>query len=265
MTAIQAAPPIESLEITLASLQAEVKADPANAGLRFRFAETLLLTGAYERADVHLDLVSTQDPSLGLRVALIRQLIRAQLCRNEVFTQGRAPEVIGDAAPEVTVALKILLEQHNGQEAARLRSEADGAAVEIKGEVDDRPFSGLRDLDDRTADILEVLTSTGKYFWIPLRQVRALDLHEPSHVRELIWRPATLDVAGGPEGLVYIPSTYPPAGQPLDDDHRLGRKTDWFELNGLTVGAGLRSWLVGDDVLSMTEFKSLATAPEAVA
>ena len=247
MIPLEAHAPTKTLEDALASLQAEVKADPANSGLRFKFAETLLLTGAYERADTHLDLVSTQDPSLGLRVALIRQLIRAQLWRSEVFTQGRAPEVIGDVTPEVSIALKILMNQHDGSEAARLRTEADAAAVEIKGLMDDRPFSGLRDLDDRTADILEVLTSTGKYFWIPLRQIRSLDLQEPNHVRELVWRPATLDVADGPEGLVYIPSIYPPAGRPLDDDHRLGRKTpppppppppDWFDVNGLTVGVG---------------------------
>ncbi len=255
---------IGSLDQAKADLQARLRGAPTDVAARFALGELLLIEGAWDRADTLFDLVSTQAPDHGVRVALIRQLIRGEIWRAQVFGDGRAPEMLGEVEPQVERALRILVEARAGGPAAQLREEADAAAPALAGVVNGRAFEGVRDLDDRTADVLEVLTSNGKYFWIPWSRVRSLELDPPGHVRDLIWRPARLDVRDGPEGVVYIPATYWTAETGLDDETRLARRTDWIERDGLTLGQGQRCLLVGDDVVALGEIESLALEPEAV-
>jgi len=238
-------------------LQQRVRSQPTNVSLRFELAEALLLSGAFERADTHFDLVSTQDHEFGLRVALVRQLIRAELARHEVFTQGRAPEVLGDIDPEIELGLKVLLLQRDGGDAAGLRQAADEASAPIVGQVDGQAINFVRDLDDRVADVLEVLTSVGKYYWVPFRRVRALELQPPQHPRDIIWRTANLEVEGGPEGVVYIPATYAAPPGSVSDSLKLGRETEWREVNGLTQGVGLRCLVLGEEATPFGAFELL--------
>ena len=49
--------------------------------------------------------------------------------------------------------------------ALRLLDQAAEQRPAVRGTVDGQPFSGLRDLDDLNASFMEVLTSTGKYYW----------------------------------------------------------------------------------------------------
>ena len=174
-----------------AMLVEAVKRAPADASARYALAEVLILQGDFERADTHLDMASTQDPTLGTLVALLRQLVRAAVHREEVFTAGRSPDLVTEPTPVIETALRILLESRQGDDAAALREEADEAAPELSGVCDGTVFTTLRDLDDRTADVLELLTPTGKYVWAPWSQV--VSLAAPPRV----WRPAERNRASG--------------------------------------------------------------------
>jgi type VI secretion system protein ImpE len=243
------------LEEGLAALQAEVKARPTDAEKRFELGELLVLLGDWARADNQLDLVSTQEPSFGVLVALMRQLIRGEVARKEVFDQGRAPELVGEVSGEITSALRRLLDL---RDPSLGEVEGPGEPAPLKGLVDGRPFTGVRDLDDRVADVLEVLTSTGKYFWIPWSRVRSIELHKPTRLRDLVWRQADLDVSDGPSGVVYIPATYAAPEGESTGLSRLGRETSWVDEKGLTRGVGLRTLLLGDEDLSLSEFSLLS-------
>jgi type VI secretion system protein ImpE len=115
------------------------------------------------------------------------------------------------------------------------------------------------DGDDRIADVLEILTSTGKYVWASYDQIGALELQPIEHPRDRIWRPAELDLTDGPTGVVYLPMIYPPAaGAPMTDSHRLGRETDWVEAGGLSCGVGLKCLLIGDELVALGEIETLS-------
>jgi type VI secretion system protein ImpE len=239
------------------ALTEAVKSAPANVERRFELGELLLVQGDFERADNHFDLVSTQDTSWALSTSLIRQLIRAEADRRDVLENGATPEVTGDATEAVAAALRILLELREGRDAGEMRAEADEAAPVVRGQVNGQTFEGVRDLDDRVADVLEVLTSTGKYYWIPWTQISALKIDPPQRLRDLIWRKAELDVKEGPSGVVYIPATYLAAAGEATDTQRLARETDWVEQQGLTRGLGQRCFLVGDEIMSLSEIETL--------
>jgi type VI secretion system protein ImpE len=117
----------------------------------------------------------------------------------------------------------------------------------VQGTCDGNPCHDFRDLDDQLSCILEVLTSLGAYYWIPISQVESIEFHEPTRSRDLIWRRTHLSVRDGPDGEVYLPVLYPGAAAEPDDLIRLGRQTDWRGGDAAPVrGVGQRTFLVGD-------------------
>jgi type VI secretion system protein ImpE len=149
-------------------------------------------------------------------------------------------------------------------------AEAEENRPAVTGTLDDgTAFEDLRDLDDLTANVLEVIAASGSYYWIGFDQVVSLDFHAPERPRDLIWRRASIEVADGPEGEVFIPALYmPPPGEVPRTDHRLGRVTEWVgdEESGPILGVGQRCWLVGDTDRPLMDLGGLrlpANAPAA--
>jgi type VI secretion system protein ImpE len=242
-----------------------VRAKPAEAEARALLAEFLCLAGQWERADKQLDLIGTQQPGLAVGVALFRQLIRGAIAREEVFLKGAVPEMIGGATEPLQATLAALLDLRDGSEesASATLKAAEAKRVALSGTCDDKPFDDIRDGDDLTAGLLEVISSTGKYFWVPLDRVSELEFEKPKTLRERIWRQASLSVREGPDGIVYIPALYPLLpNRTLSVEARLGRLTDWEELKGgAMVGIGVRTILIGDHGLTLDEITSLAVTP----
>ncbi|MGI4878667.1 MAG: type VI secretion system accessory protein TagJ, partial [Janthinobacterium lividum] len=244
------------LEGARAALVEAVRADPADARRRLALAEVLIVAGDLERADTHLNAAQGLDTSFGMAVALTRQLIRAATWRAETFDGGRPPELVTERTPSIDNALAALLTEREGGAGP---VDDDPALSAITGTVDDRGFTGWRDADDRTAGVLELLTSTGNYVWVPLAQVRSLRLVPVERLRDIVWRPAEIEVANGPTGVVYLPAIYHAAAAEMTPLHRLGRVTDWVE-GSLVRGLGQRVWLIGDDDVALSDFTELTIA-----
>jgi type VI secretion system protein ImpE len=118
-------------------------------------------------------------------------------------------------------------------------------------------FDDLRDVDDLLAGNFEVLTSTGKYFWIPTERVVSAAFHPPKRPRDLIYRRVSMTVADGPDGDVYMPTIYA-SSDDMTELQRLGRETDWQQAEGGPVrGVGQRVFLVGDDDVAVMELGEL--------
>ena len=239
-----------------------VKKNPADSGLRFQLAELSCVAGDLERADRQLDTVSNQDPQAAVGAALFRQLLRAELARRECFMQGRMPELIGEPSPLIKnrlLALASLREGDTAAAAALIREDLD-SGPRVNWNVNGKTVSELRDLDDLLAPILEVHTSTGKYFWIAWNQILMLEARPPKRVVDVLWRQATLSIESGPDGDVYLPTIYldPIQEKSTDASLRLGRSTDWVTLgDGICRGRGQKTLLVGESDLPLMELKSI--------
>jgi type VI secretion system protein ImpE len=239
----------------------EVKKNPSDIDRRGLLAELLCFAGDWERADKQIDTIGHQDPQAIVGLSLIRQLIRAETSRQECFTQGRPPELLGEAPPALRHALEALAAERAGDAAAAaaLLAEAEKLRIAVAGRSGEQAFADFRDLDDVTAGVFEVLTSTGKYFWIPIERVQSIEFHPPKRPRDLLWRQCEMSVEDGPHGDVYLPALYaPPAGEPLEDQLRLGRGTDWTGGDGAPMrGRGQRMFLVGDEAVPIMQLESL--------
>jgi type VI secretion system protein ImpE len=237
-----------------------VKQKPTDTDARGQLVELLFFTGDLERADKQLETLGQQDPKAQVGVSLLRQLVRAETARQQFYREGRVPEFLF----EPTTALKLHLEAsiaiREGKPAVALEklAEAESSRAAMRGTCNGQPFDEFRDLDDFCAPFWEVLTSTGKYYWIPLERVEFAEFRAPERPKDLLWRRCNLKVLDGPEGEVYIPALYAGTHQVEDDGLRLGRGTDWISQENAPVrGIGQRMFLVGDQDRSVMELDEL--------
>lgn len=250
----------------LAAALAEVKAAPGDTAKRVALSELLCFAGDFERADRQLDVVADQDPGAALGLALFRQLIRAAQARAEHFSAGRLPEFLDPPAPHLQRLLEAGLALRDGQggEAGRLAAEAEALRPPCPGRLDDAEIDDLRDIDDLVAPVFEVLTSTGKYYWVPMERVAAIEFHAPERRRDLLWRRASMTVTDGPEGDVYLPTLYAGAVKGADDGARLGRITEWQGGDGTpALGVGQRCWLAGETAVPILQAGRFEARPAA--
>ncbi|MGA0603164.1 type VI secretion system accessory protein TagJ [Caulobacter sp. KR2-114] len=249
------------LDEAIEAMNAEVRAKPTDVNARAGLVELLCYAGNLERADKLLDAISSLDPSTALGIALYRQLVRAEQARGQFYLDGRVPEFLSqpDAVSQLEMRAAVLMRDGDAAGALQLLAERDALHPPVTGEADGVAFDDFRDLDDLNATHLEVLTATGKYYWVPLSIVTAIELRPPERRRDLLWRRANLCVTEGPDGEVYLPAIYWSAQ--ATPEQRLGHTTDFEGGEDAPIrGLGLRSFLVGDDSRTLLELGTVKFA-----
>ncbi len=229
----------------------EVKRSPADVAKRGFLAELLCLSGDLERADRQLAAAGEPDPETLVEITLFRNLIRADQARQQFYSAGRMPEFLNqDITPNLRYHLEasVLLRDGKFAEASALLRQANEERPQYPGTCNDKPFDDICDLDDLTSSFIEVLSSTGAYYWIPFEKIESLEFVAWTRPRDLLWRRAQLMIRNGPDSEVYVPALYAGSAVEADDLIRLGRATQWRGEEGAPVrGVGQRVFLAGDD------------------
>jgi type VI secretion system protein ImpE len=248
----------------VAAANAAVRKAPADLAPRVLLAELLLFAGNLERADVILDAGSSVDPQAAVVIAEFRQLVRAEMARRQQRRDGRLPEFLGEPTATLATILQatIALRAGDAAEAAALAQKAEALRPRVTGSIDGKAFNDFRDADDLQAGYFEVLTTTGKYFWIPTERIESINFDKPKRARDLYWRRVNMSVRSGPDGVAYMPALYGDDDPGLADALRLGQATDWIEVSeALVRGAGQRMFLAGDDTISMMDLTEMTFDP----
>jgi type VI secretion system protein ImpE len=248
------------LSESIAAAIEEVKSHPADVSKRLILSELLCFIGEFEKADKHLETAFLQSPDLNLPTALGRQLIRAATARRKWFDDCAVPDMLPPVDPIVEQQLKLWTLHRAGdadlvtESINHLQSYCDSTDG-IAGEV---PFTGFRDLDDSTAACLEVLTSTGKYYWVPWHRIEILEFEPVRRPRDLLWREAHIVVRQGPDAVVYVPVIYPATSVNDGDQALLGRSTHWQESEtGAVMGIGQRIFLINDQEKAILDLEQV--------
>jgi type VI secretion system protein ImpE len=238
----------------------DVRNHPEDVNRRGLLAELLCFAGELDRADRQLDALGHQDPAVSVGVGLFRHLIRAEQARQQFYAEGRLPEFLDQPSEALRLHLEASIHLREGRpaEAAELLARAEAQRPHPAGTCDGKAFDDFRDLDDLVAPVFEVLTSNGKYYWIPAERVEVVEFRPPARPRDLLWRRAHMVVRGGPDGEVYLPALYAGTHAAADDRARLGRVTEWQGGDGAPVrGVGQRTYLVGDDARPVLEIREI--------
>jgi type VI secretion system protein ImpE len=264
MTDVQALLSSEKLDAAIESLNGEVKSNPMSVDRRAQLAELLCIAGNLERADTVLTAIVNIDPGAVIGVALFRQLVRAEQARQQFYSEGRLPEFIvkPDALLELELRAAIALREGDQAELAARVAEREAARVPIAGTVDGVAFDDFRDLDDLSAAHIEIFSSTGKYFWIPVSGIVAIELRKPETRRDLLWRRAQITIADGPDGEVFIPTIY--CTKEMSVAQRLGHVTDFDDAaDKVSLGRGLRTYLTGETSQTILELGRITFTEQA--
>lgn len=254
-----------NLDEAIQAATAEVKAKPKDLEARWLLAELLILSGQHDRADAQLDAMIAVEPRAAVSAIPIRHLLRAEAARRQFYDEGRVPELLDGADQQVRDRLEafVLLRAGNAIEAGKLVERAESSRPALRGKLTldkqgERGFSDWRDLDDITAEVFEVLTQTGKYYWIEMRRVQLIEFTPPKRPLDLIWRPVRMVVKDAFDAQVHVPAVYGTL-KGADAASRLGRRTDWLGEDGdAIVGVGRRSFVVdGEEEVDMMAIGSL--------
>jgi type VI secretion system protein ImpE len=249
----------EAVEAAIAA----VKQKPTDLDARYTLAQMLCFAGDLERADTHLDAIASQDKDRLIVIGMIRHLTRAEQWRRQFFEEGRVPEVIAEPTPTMRLHLETAVSLRGGDatKAVELIRQADEQRAPIAGTCDGTAFDDIRDLDDLLGPICEVLTSNGKYFWIPWERIDRIEMRPVETPFDLLWRPTHMEVRGGPDGEVFIPVLYVGSHKETDTALRMGRGTDWRgEDQALVRGIGQRMLLVGEEDKSLLDINTIEFA-----
>jgi type VI secretion system protein ImpE len=236
----------------------EVKANPADQGKRLFLFELLAFAGDLDRARRQIEALTYTEPELVAARLNYKNLLDSEEARRKLFRDGVPPKFFGEAPEHVHWRLEAVnrLLEGRSQEARQCLEKADEATPAIKGRLNDRPFTSLRDGDDVLASVLEVLAQ-GLYYWVPLEQVETLTLNAPKYPRDLLWISARLELADS-GGNVFLPSLYPGSHEHPDEAIKLGRSTDWKEIpDGPVQGVGVHTFLADDEASGLLEWRKL--------
>ena len=227
-----------------------VKNAPTDIKARSAFAELLCFAGDLERADKQLDAMGHVDPGAMVGVSMFRHLVRAEKARFEFYTESRVPEFIQQPSEELQLRLAAHIALRSGDvaEAGEKLAEAERLRKAVSGTCNDQKFDDLRDLDDLLGSVLEVLTSNGKYYWVPFELITSISFDEIEFTRDLLWRPMEIEVTGDLEGRVYAPAMYYGSKDSSDAKVRVGQATDWDDSKeGMVFGVGQKMLLAGEE------------------
>ena len=242
----------------------QVRGKPTDVAARGILAELLCFAGELERADKQLDAMLKLSPSAIYGITLLRQLIRAETFRAEVFEQGRVPEFMQAPSESDQLRLQSLVARRAGdwdQVACLLNAAAEltSSGKSLKGELNGNQFEDFCDLDDLFGPTLEVYTATGKYYWLSCEQIVSLEFDVVTSLTDMLWRSATIETRGEVTGRIHIPAIYYGSAKSADALIKIGRATDWIQPDpsGPICGIGQREFLAGDKSVSIMEFQSL--------
>ena len=242
-----------------------VKDSPSDLAARWLLAELLIVGGDLERADKQLDTLMSLDARAAVNVIPLRHLVRAETARREFFRSASLPDFLAEG-PTKTMALRlesfVQLRAGDTARASELAEAAEDARPMLPGTIGDRPFSDLRDLDDVVAGVFEVLTHTGKYYWIPAERVELLEFTPPATPLDLVWRPVHMVVRDGFDAQVHMPAIYGMIEGEIDggdDAAKLGRSTTWIGDPPAPVrGVGQRLFVLdGDQEIGVMELSTV--------
>lgn len=235
----------------------EVKAHPADSRSRTFLFELLCFAGELDRAKNQLEALDAQDPKADLGIDFYRKVLKAEQTRQQLFSKGTFPKLIGPCPGHIQGHLDALLQIQEGHflKAQELLTKAAELRPDLQVTIDGTTGDGFMDLDDLFAPILEVIMQD-QYYWIPFSHIRKVSITPPKHLRDLLWVPAQMETTETALGVV-IPVLYPGSFTSEEELVKLGRVTDWRQEEGFTLGVGQHVYGVNELDKGILEIREL--------
>jgi type VI secretion system protein ImpE len=133
---------------------------------------------------------------------------------------------------------------------------ADEVAGWLEGHIDGRPFERWRDADDLLGPVLEVFDGD-RYVWLAMDQIRKLRVDKGDELRDVLYQPVRVWLTDNRQFEVFIPGLYVNTATHHEDGIRTGAGVDWDGVDGVMRGLGSRTFLFGEEELTLAEFQQV--------
>ena len=218
-------------------LGVELRRNPTDAPRRTFLFELLCFSGEHDRAEKQLNVLAGASREAAMGALLYQAALNAERTRQEMFRTGAYPR--------------------------------NGPAAPVAGTLNGQAFTSLADADPRIGARLEIFAA-GQYMWLPLEQIATVRMAPPKRLRDLLWAPAVVRPGGRFRALelgdVLLPVLAPLSWQHAETAVRLGRVTEWAELDDHTaVPMGQKLLLVDGDEFPILELRELDITQPATA
>lgn len=248
----------------LASLQGQIRGNPADVTLRVFLFELLSMMGDWDRAGKQLDVLSGLDDSTLALVHLYRDGLMCEKLRGHIFSGATSPLVFGeptDWMALLTQSVKVRAE--NESAGMELLQQAYDQAPPLSGLINGQAFEWIADADARLGPVLELVTN-GKYYWVPFNRISRMQIEEPAHLRDKVWLPAHFTWSNEGEGFGLIPTRYVGTESVDNDRLRSAAETQWSEIaDGMYTGLGQRMLATDTDDYPIMDVRELVINQEA--
>jgi type VI secretion system protein ImpE len=219
------------LDEAIEALGAEVRDNPTDAQRRAFLFELLCFAGQFDRAEKHLTVLGKAGRNAEMGALLYHAALHAERLRAEMFEKQSFPSTV---------------------------------AKPVSGTINGQPFASITDADPRIGARLEVFAA-GQYMWLPFEHVQTVRAEAPKKLRDLLWAPAIVRPAESFKGLelgeALLPVIAPQTFKHPDPAVRLGRATEWQELEGgEQAPVGQKMLLVDDEEFPILELRELEIA-----
>lgn len=249
-----------------------VGADPKNAALRLFFAELLITDGDWDKAELQLDSIPTDDMKVASIARVRRQVLRAEVKRRQMAEEGRVPDMIREPTAAINAALERLVAWRRGEAASPIGKPSFAGTIlpapapPQDGDDPAHPPAApaplvsawLRDPDDILAPVCEFLTLNGDYHWVDWSEIATLQIYPPKATLDAIWRPAQVTLDDGTSLPGFLPMIYPWPLPEADGAVKLGHTTRFVATDsGLRLGQGLKLLSVEGHHLTLPEVSAV--------
>lgn len=247
------------LEEARSLLVTQVKARPGDPGVRTLLFQVMALTGEWDKAERHLDVLAAQDVKTEIGVQVYRNIMSMERQRCETFELKRRPSLLPSTPPylEMVFALWECLNRGDIDHASELQDKIDSARPLILGQCNGEPFTGFCDTDAYLAPFVEAMVHD-RYVWIPPEHIRELLVPAPRTLLDTIWAPAHLTTWEGLTLQCSLPVLYPGSYAHDVDQIKMGRLTEWAHVGGrFSRGVGQHVFQVGDEEMGLLEIREI--------
>lgn len=244
-----------------------VKAHPTDYSARIFLFELACFAGDWDRAGRQLDVIGHQDTTAMVGSLIFRQCIEAEKKRADYFAKGSKPEFL-QTPPDYIYGLLTAnnrLREGKSEEAREILDTVETQRPAFACKVNGKDVSDLRDFNDLTSAVLEVIIKDS-YVWVPFEEIERIEFFERKSLRDNFWTQARLETSNGTNGEVFIPALYNESWKADDENVRLGRVTDWRDLGSdIYAGEGMKLFAAGSENLPIVEISSIEFVSELAA
>ena len=237
----------------------EVKKKPADTASRTLLFQALALCGEYDKAFMHLDMISSLDTAKAVAVSAYKDIIRAQSEREKIYRLDKVPSFLTDAPLYFETYWDACIEilKGNLDGVSSLFGKAEEMRPGISGRVNGREFSGIWETDAILSFFIEAFVHD-RYVWIPFESVRELVINEPKILPDTIWTPASITTWEGLTANCFLPVQYPASAESESEVIRLGRRTEWEDMGGgYAKGLGQHVYQLGEKDMGLLEIREI--------